>query len=198
MDHPVSLPPSAWITHRAALLQALHGGRRRDALDLACGHGRHTRWLVQQGYHVTAVDRDADALASVARLGPQVSVLQADLEQGPWPLPGRRFDVVLVTHYLWRPLLPTLVDSLAPGGVLLYETFAVGQASIGRPARADFLLQPGELLRVCAGLRVLAYEDGFDRAAPRFVQRIVAWRAVDDPTGQPVRLPLAEPACSAG
>ncbi|TSE22466.1 Tellurite methyltransferase [Tepidimonas sediminis] len=184
------LPPSPWITARAALLRALHGQRPRHALDVACGHGRHARWLAQQGYHVTAVDRDPQALAALADLGPAVTPLQADLEDAPWPLPGRTFDVVLVTNYLWRPLLPTLVASLAPGGVLLYETFAAGQETVGRPARADFLLQPGELLHACTGLRVLAYEDGFDPRGPRFVQRIVALRPPGDAT-EPPRLPLA-------
>ncbi|TSE20403.1 tehB: tellurite resistance protein TehB [Tepidimonas alkaliphilus] len=197
MLQPNPLPPSAWITARAALLHALHGERARCALDVACGHGRHARWLAQLGYHVTAVDRDADALAALTDAAPAVTPLQADLENAPWPLPGQTFDVVLVTNYLWRPLLPTLVASLAPGGVLLYETFAAGQETIGRPARAEFLLQPGELLRACAGLRVLAYEDGFDPDAPRFVQRIVALRpGANDPT--PQRLPLARARSGAG
>ena len=184
------LPPSRWVTTRAALLQALHAARPRRALDLACGYGRHARWLAQQGYRVVAVDRDPAALAALADLAPAVVTLQADLEGAPWPLPGQTFDVVLVTNYLWRPLLPTLVDSVGPGGVLLYETFATGQETVGRPARPEFLLQPGELLRACAGLRVLAYEDGFDACTPRFVQRIVALRPPAG-TGAPLQLPLA-------
>jgi hypothetical protein len=104
-------------------------------------------------------------------------VIVADIEAGPWPLPGRRFDAVLVTNYLWRPLLPLIIDSVATGGVLLYETFADGQQTVGRPSRPDFLLQPGELLAACAGLHVVAYEHGFLPQPDRYVQRIVAIRS---------------------
>ena len=138
-----------------------------------------SRWLMRQGHIVTAVDRDAEALAGLSPLAPWVRTLQADLEQAPWPLAGREFEAVVVTHYLWRALWPDLLASLAPGGLLIYETFAHGNASVGRPARPDFLLQPGELLRVCADLRVVAYEDGFLRHPERHVQRIVAVREVD-------------------
>ena len=101
----------------------------------------------------------------------------ADIEGGAWPLPGTQFAAVVVTNYLWRALLPTLVASVAPGGVLLYETFADGNARFGKPSRPDFLLQPGELLRACAGeLQVVAYEDGFLDGPPRCVQRIAARR----------------------
>jgi SAM-dependent methyltransferase len=140
-------------------------------LDLACGSGRHVRWLAAQGFAVTGVDRDATALEplrSIAR------VLVADLEGAPWPLPGERFDALVVTHYLWRPLWPDLRASLDAGGVLIYETFADGNQSVGKPSRADFLLRHGELLQAASGLRVVAYEDGFLEAPPRFVQRIAA------------------------
>ena len=145
-------------------------------LDVACGHGRHSRWLARQGHWVTALDRDAAALATLADMAPGVQTMQADIEQGPWPLQGRLFDAVVVTHYLWRPLLPTLLESVRPGGLLIYETFAHGNASVGRPSRPDFLLQPGELLRVCADWCIVAYEDGFLDAPERFVQRIAAIR----------------------
>ena len=115
--------------------------------------------------------------------------IRADIEAGPWPLPGRRFDCVVVTNYLWRPLLPTLVDSVASGGLLLYETFAQGNETVGRPARAEFLLRPGELLQACQGLRVVAYEDGFLDEPARFVQRIAAVRA-PLPSSGPLRMPL--------
>jgi hypothetical protein len=95
-------------------------------------------------------------------------------------LAGRQFDAVVVTNYLWRPLLPTLLASLAPGGVLIYETFAAGNETVGKPSRPDFLLQPGELLQLCQSLRTVAYEDGFETAlagtTARFVQRIAAVR----------------------
>jgi SAM-dependent methyltransferase len=171
--------PSAWVLRFAPLARA--GGHW---LDVACGHGRHTLTLLQRGFAVTAVDRDAAALqalretAQAAGAGARLHALDADLEGAPWPLGGRRFDGVVVTNYLWRPLWPALRVALAPGGVLVYETFALGQHTIGRPARPEFLLQPGELLQRCAGLRVVAYEDGFEperggRPA-RFVQRIAA------------------------
>jgi SAM-dependent methyltransferase len=142
-------------------------------LDLACGSGRHTRWLQARGFRVTALDRDAVALQGLDGVAETVV---ADIEQGPWPLPGRRFDAVLVTNYLWRALLPQQVASLAEGGVWLYETFAAGNETVGRPARAEFLLQPGELLQASQGLRVVAYEDGFLDTPPRFLQRLAAVR----------------------
>jgi SAM-dependent methyltransferase len=144
------------------------GGR---ALDLACGNGRHLRWLAAQGFEVTGVDRDAAALAALRGVG---RTLVADLEAGPWPLARETFDAVVVTNYLWRPLWPALRAALAPGGVLIYETFAVGNAAFGKPSNPDFLLQPGELLEACRGLQIVAYEDGFLDGPPRCVQRIVA------------------------
>ena len=142
-------------------------------LDLACGFGRHMRWLSQHGHPVTGVDRAEDAVAAAAGLGEAV---QADIENGPWPLPGRAFAGVVVTNYLWRALWPAILQSVAPGGVLIYETFAAGNETVGKPARPEFLLQPGELLRTCHELRVVAYEDGFLGEPPRFVQRIAAVR----------------------
>ncbi|MBP6902152.1 MAG: class I SAM-dependent methyltransferase [Burkholderiaceae bacterium] len=183
-------PPSSWITRWAPLIPA--GGR---VLDLACGSGRHLRWLAAQGFQATGVDRDAAALASMDSGQGQAELIQADLEHGPWPLSGRQFDAVVVTHYLWRPTWPLLLELLAPGGVLLYETFAEGNQTVGKPSRPDFLLQPGELLQRCAGLRVLGYEDGFLDAPPRFVQRIAARRPAPGDTPD-LRLPL--PAISGG
>jgi SAM-dependent methyltransferase len=137
---------------------------------------------------VTGVDRDAQALAGLQGLGELVA---ADIENGPWPFGSRQFDAVVVTNYLWRPLMPTLLDSVAPGGLLLYETFAAGNETVGRPARPDFLLQPGELLAAVQGrLRVIGYEDGFVEEAPeRFVQRIAAVRE-RSAGGAPARYPL--------
>jgi SAM-dependent methyltransferase len=160
--------PSPWLLRWAHLLPA--GGQ---VLDLACGRGRHLRWLVDHGFVPTGVDRDADALQQTPA---GVATVLADIEAGPWPLPGRLFDAVLVFNYLWRPLWPQILAAVAPGGVLVYETFAQGNQTVGKPARPDFLLQPGELLQRCASLRTVAYEDGFLEAPERFVQRIVAVR----------------------
>jgi SAM-dependent methyltransferase len=135
--------------------------------------GRHLRWFAQRGCHVTGVDRDAQAL----RLSQQIArTVLADIEAGPWPLPGQRFDAVVVTNYLWRELLPMLVGSVADGGVLIYETFSAGNELVGKPSNPKFLLRPGELLQAAQGLRVVAFEDGFISTPDRFVQRIVAVR----------------------
>lgn len=170
--HAATGAPSAWLLRWS---QALQPGA--SALDLACGSGRHLRHLAALGMRVTGVDRDARALEPLRGLA---EIIEADIEAGPWPLAGRQFDLVLVSNYLWRPLLPQIVDAVAPGGWLIYETFARGQHSIGRPANPDFLLAPGELLRACSGLRVVAFEDGFEPGAegvnPRFVQRVAAVR----------------------
>lgn len=149
-------------------------------LDIACGAGRHLRWLHALGHEVVGVDRSADALAACEGLG---ELVLADIENGPWPLADREFGAVVVTNYLWRPLMPAVVGSLAPGGVLIYETFARGNETVGRPARPEFLLAPGELLAACAGLRVVAYEDGFLQKPDRFVQRVTAVRELPGPAG---------------
>jgi SAM-dependent methyltransferase len=169
------LAPSAWVMRWAHLIAP--GG---TVLDVACGSGRHAAWFAARGHRVTGIDRDAAALEPLATLA---ETLVADLEHGPWPLPGRRFDGIVVTNYLWRPLLPVLASALAPGGALVYETFACGQETIGRPANPDFLLRPGELLAACAGLRVVAFEDGFETGPARFVQRVAA--VAEPPGGDP-------------
>ena len=176
--------PSDWVRRWSTL--APPGS---TALDVACGAGRHLRWMHQHGHPTVGVDRSADAVAACAAWGENHC---ADIEDGPWPFAGRQFGAVIVTNYLWRPLLPLLVDSVAPGGVLIYETFASGNETVGRPARADFLLQPGELLAASATLRTVAYEDGFVDAPARFVQRIAAVRETAHPR-QPVRYRLDLP-----
>lgn len=174
--------PSDWVQRWRHLLPA--GG---TVLDVACGHGRHLRWFAQRGHAVTGVDRAPEAIAALSGLGRAVL---ADIENGSWPFAGETFDAVVVTHYLWRPLLPTIVASVAAGGVLIYETFASGHETVGRPARVDFLLQPGELLRVCADLRVVAFEDGFCSPPERFVQRIAAVRPAPTAPDPPLRFRL--------
>lgn len=181
------LAPSPWVLRWTA---ALPPGAR--VLDLACGHGRHLRALAARGLQPVGVDRDAAAIDALRGTpgAAGVELCVADLEAGPWPWPGRVFDAVVVTNYLWRPLWPTLLASLAPGGRLVHETFAVGNESVGKPSNPDFLLRPGELLEVArdGGLRVLGYEDGFLDGPPRFVQRIAAVR--EQPGGTPTRHPL--------
>lgn len=169
-DSPSHLSPHAspWIQRWAHLVPS--GG---TVLDIACGQGRHLRWFAQRGHAVTGVDRDAAALAQLAGVA---RTIEADIENGHWPLGGETFAAVVVTNYLWRPLWPALLASVAPGGVLLYETFAEGNGTVGKPSRPDFLLRHGELLQACAGLRVVAYEDGFLAQPDRFVQRIAAVR----------------------
>lgn len=171
--HAPPSAPSPWVRRWAHLVRP--GG---TVLDLACGSGRHLRWLAAQGFAVTGVDRDAEA---VAPLRPLAEILVADLEGGPWPLAGRRFDAVVVANYLWRPLFPRILAALADDGVLIYETFAEGQQALGRPSRPDFLLQGGELLRLAAGLQVVAYEDGRLEDPPRRVQRIAAVGPLERP-----------------
>jgi SAM-dependent methyltransferase len=163
--------PSPWVERFADLAPA--GG---IALDLACGAGRHVRLLRGRGHPVAAVDRDGPALAALAA-DPGVETIRVDLEDGsPWPLGRRRFALVVVTNYLWRPLLPAIVGAVAPGGALIYETFARGNEAYGKPSNPDFLLLPGELLDAVAGrLRVVAYEDLYvERPKPAMVQRIAA------------------------
>ncbi|PKO30722.1 MAG: SAM-dependent methyltransferase [Betaproteobacteria bacterium HGW-Betaproteobacteria-9] len=174
--------PSAWVQRWSHLVPA-----NGSVLDVACGHGRHLRWFAQRGHPVTGVDRSPEALTAVADLGRAV---EADIENGPWPFAGETFDAVVITNYLWRPLLPQIVASVAPGGVLIYETFAAGNETVGKPSRPDFLLQPGELLQVAAGLHVVAFEDGFTDRPERFVQRIAAVRKPPDTSALPARYPL--------
>lgn len=169
---PDSLP-SSWVERFAHLVPA--GAR---VLDVACGGGRHARYFAGRGCRVNAVDRDAALADGFADL-PAVRFLAADLEGGPWPYPGTRFDAIVVTRYLHRPLFPLLAESVAAGGVLLYETFAQGHARYGRPSNPDFLLRPRELLEAFgATLHVLAYEDGVAHAgSPARLQRLCAVRA---------------------
>jgi SAM-dependent methyltransferase len=162
---------SAWAARFADRIPA--GGA---VLDVAAGGGRHTRFLAARGHPVVAIDRDVSGLADL-RGNPAVTILASDLEQDrPWPLGDRRFAGVVVTNYLHRPLLPVLVAAVAPGGCLIYETFAAGNERFGKPSNPDCLLRPGELLEAVRGrLTVLAYENlqvGEPRSA--MVQRIAA------------------------
>ena len=160
--------PSSWVQRWSHLLAP-----QTSVLDLACGGGRHLAWFAARGHAVCGVDIDTSAAATAV---PQAELLQADIESGPWPLAGRQFGAVVVCNYLWRPLFPQVLECIAPGGLLLYETFAVGQEQLGRPRRPEFLLRPGELLEVCKDLQVVAYESGQTGTPARIVQRIAARR----------------------
>ena len=167
--------PSAWVQRWSHLV-----AERGVVLDVACGQGRHARWFYEQNHPVVLVDRSQAAIDSIAIPAQDCEAVVADIENGPWPFADRQFDAVIVTNYLWRPLLPTLLASLAPGGVLIYETFTQGNETVGKPSRPDFLLRTGELLELCRDLRVVAFEDGFledpHGQRLRFVQRIAAVR----------------------
>ena len=159
--------PSEWVQKWTHLLP-----KKARVLDLACGQGRHMRYLQGLGHQVTGVDRSPQALEIAAAHGHTV---WADIETGPWPFADDgNFDAVVVTNYLWRPLFASIFKSLAAGGVLIYETFTIGQETLGKPSNPDFLLQTGELLQVFSGLRVVAFEDGFLDGPDRFVQRLAA------------------------
>jgi len=162
--------PSAWVQCWAARIPV--GGR---VLDVACGGGRHARYLAGLGHRVEAVDHDAQALSGLAGVT-GVHARVADLEGAAWPYADGEFDAVVVTNYLHRPLFASLLAALAPGGALIYETFALGNERYGRPRNPDFLLQPGELLRVAHGrLEVIAYENrAVEAPRPALLQRMCA------------------------
>lgn len=164
--------PSAWVARFSGLIPT--GGH---VLDLACGDGRHTRFLAGRGHRVTAVDIDVSGLADLAG-EPRVEVMQADLESGEWPFQPASFAGIVITNYLHRPHFPLLAAALAPGGLLIIETFAAGNERFGRPRNPDFLLAPGELLAAFSTtLQVIAYEHGIEHAPrPAVRQRLAAIR----------------------
>lgn len=164
------LVPSVWVARFAVLIPG--GGR---VLDVACGSGRHARFLAANGHSVEAVDREMSGFIDVPA---SVNVREADIESGPWPYASEKFAGVVVTNYLHRPLMAALVACVAPGGAFIYETFAAGNEKYGRPSRPDFLLKQGELLEVVRGqLQVVAFEDVYvETPKPARVQRIAAVR----------------------
>ena len=164
-EHDIAAP-SAWIVRWAPLIT------QGTVLDVACGSGRHADFFLSKNLKVVAVDRQAQII-------PGARFVQADLENGnPWPLPGERFEGVVVTNYLNRPLFPRLIESLAPGGVLLYETFMLGNERFGRPSNPEFLLRPGELREAFAGLTVKGFEEGeVTQPKPAIIQRLCAVQA---------------------
>lgn len=172
-EDPASLRPSAWVTRFASLIP--QGG---SVLDLACGSGRHARYLLARGHPVVMVDRDVSGVADLAH-AEGAAIVRHDLEgPAPWPFGARQFEAVVVTNYLHRPLFGRIVAAVAPGGILIYETFSEGNAAFGRPRNPDFLLGREELLnRVRPHLRVVAFEDlAVSSPRPAMVQRIAAVR----------------------
>jgi len=165
--------PSSWVTRFVSLIPP-----GLPVLDVACGNGRHTRFLLRCGYVVVAVDRDLSPIKDLLD-DPHLTAIETDLEEGtPLPFLGEKFAGVVVTNYLFRPILDTLVELIACPGALIYETFAAGNERFGRPTRPDFLLQREELLELVRGrLRVVAFEDVVVHE-PRLaaVQRIAAIR----------------------
>lgn len=183
-------PPSPWVARFAPLVSV--GAR---VLDLACGNGRHLRLFAGRGVRVTGVDIDLRGVADLTGAD-NVTLRQLDLENGdPWPADLTGFDAIIVTNYLHRPLLPDLVAALAPGGLLIYETFAMGNQRHGRPSSPAFLLRAGELLDLAHGrLHVIAFEQG-EVASPKaaVLQRLCARKApppAPDLDGDPEPSPL--------
>ena len=170
MQQHDQLEPSAWVRRFARLIAP--GG---TVLDLACGQGRHARYLAGLGYRVDAADRDGAAVAGLIGVA-GIAARCIDLEASPWPYAEAWFDGIVVTNYLHRPLVSALIQALRPGGVFIYETFAAGNEKFGRPSNPEFLLRPGELLQWVEGrLQVLAFEQGLvERPKPAVIQRICA------------------------
>jgi SAM-dependent methyltransferase len=181
-DHDPTSPPSDWVCRFASLIPP--GGL---VLDVACGRGRHARFLAGQGYRVEAVDRDAEALASLQDVE-GVTTRLADLEGGPWPYYNFVFDGIVVTNYLFRPLLPLMINALGEGGVLIYETFMEGNDRFGKPSNPAFLLRSGELLEIVRRrLTVVAFEQGeIEQPRPAVIQRICANRRLSSPLPESV------------
>ena len=161
--------PSEWVKRWASYIP-----RKGKVLDLACGSGRHSRYLARLGHEVTAVDIDISRISSAVTQN--IFPLACDIEHDPWPFALNEFAGIVVTNYLFRPIFQALFESLATGGVLIYETFAQGNEQFGHPKRPEFLLAPGELLEMVRGkLHVLGYEDGYvSKPKPACMQRICA------------------------
>lgn len=173
MNHLGLDSPSPWVVRWAPLIKA-----GATVLDIACGRGRHARHLAGLGHEVTAVDRDAEAIETLRGI-PRIHAVQADLENNqPWPFPGKRFAGIVVTNYLHRSLFPHLLASLAPAGVLIYETFAAGNERYGKPSNPEFLLRPGELQQAFGSLDVQGFEERLqEQPRPAMMQRICAIKA---------------------
>jgi SAM-dependent methyltransferase len=166
--------PSAWVTRFGEAVPT-----PGPVCDVACGGGRNARWFAARGHHVVAIDRDLAGVVDL-RDDPRIELVGSDLEDGSrFPVTPRTCGAVVVTNYLWRPILGAIAEAVAPGGALIYETFAVGNERLGRPTNPDFLLRRDELLELALAheLSVLAYEDTeIEEPRPAVVQRIAAVR----------------------
>jgi len=172
-SHHATSGPSPWISRFAGLAPA-----RAPVVDIACGGGRHGRLFLERGHPVLFADRDVSGVSDLAG-NPGVEIVEADFEgDHEWPFADRRFGAVVVVNYLWRPILPRLIDMVGPGGVFLYETFALGNEAYGRPRNPDFLLRPGELLEAVRGhLDVIAYGQCLRQdPSPAVIQHLAARR----------------------
>jgi SAM-dependent methyltransferase len=170
----MSAAPSEWVVRHAELFPS-----DANILDVASGKGRHTRYFIERGHRVTAVDLNLDGVQDL-QSNPNMTLLQADLERGdPWPFQSERYGAVVVTNYLWRPIFPDLLNSVANGGLLIYETFADGNEAYGKPSRPEFLLKPNELKDLVKDtFSLIAFEEGYVEAPkPAVTQRICAMRS---------------------
>lgn len=156
-------------------------------LDLATGRGRNALFLAAKGYAIEGVDRDEQALASLTETArgrriENLTLRHVDMESGrdlSSDFPIERYDTILVFFYLHRPLFPTLLQALKPGGVLMYETFLIdNHLRHNHPRRREFCLAHNELLHLTKGLRVLHYDEGAHTdspgGSPSFTARLLA------------------------
>ncbi|MCF8467075.1 MAG: class I SAM-dependent methyltransferase [Sneathiella sp.] len=164
-------PISPWIEKYSKLIP-----QNGPVLDVACGSGRHSLYLLGVGYDVIVVDIDTAEISKIQGY-PNLSIVEADLEKDPWPFSKPAFSSVVVVNYLWRPLFPDLLDALLPGGILLYDTFAQGNERYGRPSNPDFLLAPGELYNLCQGkLEILDFMHGYVEVPKPALRQSIAAR----------------------
>ena len=166
-------PPSKFVNEHLRSL-----GENQMILDFACGRGRHTRLALGLGHLVTAVDVDCSGLEDL-RGSPGLTILERDLESEPWPFPVHSFDMVIVSNYLWRPLLSEIGAAVRPGGLLVYETFGLGNEAYGKPSNPDFLLKPGELFETFSpSFEVLHFNEGYEEQPKPAMRQTFAGRAL--------------------
>lgn len=156
-------PPDPWLVTLAPVFSA---GLPGTVLDLACGLGQNTLWAASLGLEAVGVDASEEALrrarAEALRRGLGATFRRCDLEtSGALPSAPGGWGAVLVLRFLHRPLLRLLPVALAPGGVLVYKTHLRHplRGETARPRRAEFLLEPGELLACAGGLTPLEYRE---------------------------------------